>query len=91
MPRDYIFKDLTGLIFSRLTVLERVESRKGSAYWKCKCICGNITIKRGKNLTCFKNVQSCGCLHKENFKRKPKYASNNFRSGGQNISPLRSN
>lgn len=59
------FKDLSGMTFSRLTVLHRVPSRHGSnARFACRCTCGNLheadgaVLKRG-------DVQSCGCLQRE--------------------------
>lgn len=61
-------KDLTGLQFGRLTVLERDTSYPSgagkSAYWKCLCSCGNIKSVRSDKLT-NQITQSCGCLSKE--------------------------
>lgn len=65
MPK---FADLTKQNFNRLTVLERAKNRNGRVYWKCLCICGNITIVQGCSLTS-KATQSCGCLHKECVKQ----------------------
>ncbi len=65
MPR---FKDLTGQRFGRLTVIDiskKVQSGKRERYyWKCKCDCGNYHEVRTDSLISG-NVQSCGCLHKE--------------------------
>lgn len=66
------FKDLTGQVFNRLTILERAENDKhGGAMWKCLCECGNITTIRGAHI---KNgrIKSCGCLNKE-IRATPKY------------------
>lgn len=54
-------KDLTGMKFGRLTVIERAESKFGKTYWKCLCDCGNVTVVRKDRL---KNgyTKSCGCL-----------------------------
>lgn len=56
-------KDIDGMTFGRLTVLE--------TYWnmnpprvKCKCECGNTVILR-KNDVQHLHTQSCGCLQKE--------------------------
>jgi hypothetical protein len=67
-------QDLTGQVFSRLTVLgldnERNEQEKQSGntkhgkYWKCKCECGNeITVRQD----CLKdgNTTSCGCAARD--------------------------
>lgn len=35
--------DLTGKRFTKLVVVERIGSRDGSVYWKCKCDCGGTT------------------------------------------------
>jgi hypothetical protein len=60
-------ENLTGKTFGRLTVVEFDHSKDKKSYWKCKCICGNITISRSDQL---KNGQtkSCGCLKKETDK-----------------------
>ena len=58
-------KDLTGLHFGRLTVLERVENDKHrKARWLCVCDCGEKTVVVGSDLQ-KGNTQSCGCFHKE--------------------------
>ncbi len=57
--------DLTGQRFGRLTVLTRAPNDlQGTAYWKCKCECGNTRTIRGYSLRS-KITQSCGCLHDE--------------------------
>lgn len=60
--------NLTNKRFGRLVVIERDFSYPSgagkSAYWKCKCDCGNtISVRQDK----LKNgiTQSCGCLSKE--------------------------
>lgn len=62
------FRDLTGQRFGRLTVIgisKKVQSGKRERYyWKCKCECGKFHEVRTDALTSG-NVQSCGCLHKE--------------------------
>lgn len=58
------FKDLTGIVFSRLTVLERAESIKGASRWRCLCECGSIVIVRANALQ-MGNTRSCGCLFRE--------------------------
>nr|DAS77872.1 MAG TPA: HTH-type transcriptional regulator [Caudoviricetes sp.] len=55
--------DLTGKVFGRLTVLERLYRIKDSCfYYRCRCDCGNETIVRGDCLH-IGNTQSCGCLN----------------------------
>lgn len=67
-------QDLIGMIFGRLTVIERAEdyvtkSGKHQAMWKCQCDCGNIKVVRSATL---KNgtSTSCGCLHKKVVKKQ---------------------
>lgn len=58
-------KNLIGLIFGRLQVVEETPQRTsgGSIIWKCKCDCGNITYVSTNSLTTG-NTQSCGCITK---------------------------
>lgn len=65
MRKDLIA--LTGMKFSRLTVLRREPRIKGDkqvANWVCQCECGNITTVRSTNLR-KGYTKSCGCLQKE--------------------------
>ena len=56
--------DMTGQVFTRLTVLKRVANRSGKAAWLCKCECGNETVKQG-TLMRRGDSRSCGCLARE--------------------------
>lgn len=59
MPK---LKDLTGIKFNRLTVIERVENDKhGKARWLCECDCGNFTTASSGDLKSG-NTKSCGCF-----------------------------
>ena len=62
-----IFKDLTGMVFGRLTVLKRVaNNNRNQARWLCECSCDKHThvILEGSRLTSG-NTSSCGCLQRE--------------------------
>lgn len=62
------FKDLTGEKFGRLTVLGLSEKKSGrKSYWVCECECGNKKLVRSDSLK-RGQVQSCGCLKKEQNK-----------------------
>ena len=64
------YKDLTGQVFGRLTVIERVENNnKGNTRWLCECNCSyrNKVIVLGYDLKSG-HTQSCGCLQKEKQK-----------------------
>lgn len=53
--------DLSGRIFSRLTVM--YSPTPGA--WKCRCECGNeVNVERGNLLT--GNSRSCGCYKRDN-------------------------
>lgn len=55
-------KDLTGMKFGRLTIIEYV----GNSKWLCRCDCGNEKIIRGDRL---KNghATTCGCARREDL------------------------
>ena len=54
-------EDLSGLVFGRLTVIQREQNVNGRTAWLCRCSCGNEKIVITKYL---KNgsVRSCVCL-----------------------------
>lgn len=60
-----VVKDVKGMVFGRLTVLERAGTNKwNNATWKCQCDCGNISIVTGSSLRSGTS-KSCGCLQRE--------------------------
>jgi hypothetical protein len=62
MPK---LKDLTGMTFGRLTVIERAGSYKnGNVTWLCKCDCGCEKVIIGRSLISG-ITKSCGCLMKD--------------------------
>lgn len=68
------FKDLTGMKFGRLTVIERTADRidrkgKHHVMWKCLCSCGKVKdLSRDSLLS--KKIRSCGCLRAEKTKER---------------------
>lgn len=67
------FKDLTGLKFGKLTVIEQAGHDKyNKILWKCKCDCGNETITHGRDLV-NGHCKSCGCLLGEKRKENGKF------------------
>ncbi len=54
--------NLTGLKFSRLTVVTRAENRGSRSAWNCVCECGLETIALAQSLKSGKTA-SCGCLN----------------------------
>ena len=65
------FKDLTGQIFGRLTVISQFEKRTkdGCVIWNCTCECGNIKQVSGKSLR-NGNTKSCGCLNADQYQSR---------------------
>lgn len=58
-------RNLTGLKFGRLTVIEKLARRdkSNSIVWKCRCECGNYTTLPTKRLISG-DTKSCGCLQR---------------------------
>lgn len=61
-------KNLIGIKFNRLTVIDKAERPKNykdrHSFWLCECECGNsITISRNRLVT--GHTKSCGCLKLE--------------------------
>ena len=61
------FKDLIGMKFGRLTVLERAPNKGRQARWLCQCECGKKCVVPTARLN-NGNTQSCGCLRLERMK-----------------------
>lgn len=70
--RNHRFKDLSGKVFGRLTVLPLYEvmrtGKKPVTYWDCKCECGNIVSVPVSALRTGATV-SCGCYHRARMKQ----------------------
>lgn len=69
-----LVKDLTGMKFGMLTVVNRAESKcseSGSvkARWECLCECGDTTVVDGYSLRSG-HCKSCGCLKRQRLKNK---------------------
>lgn len=62
--RAHNFRDLTGQIFGRLTVVDWTGNAHGNSNWRCICSCGNETIVLSGALRSGA-TKSCGCLMKE--------------------------
>ena len=57
-------KNIVGLKFNKLSVIEYSGIKNNYAIWKCLCDCGNEVLVTGSNLICGK-VKSCCCLLSE--------------------------
>ena len=68
-------RDLIGMKFGRLTVVERAEfsviGGKSRAMWLCECNCGNRVVWRQDKLVDIKygTKASCGCLGRDNLEQ----------------------
>ena len=54
------FRDLSGLRFGKLTVVERAENTHGRTMWRCRCECDGESTVTGGNLSSGR-TKSCGC------------------------------
>lgn len=68
-----VFKDLTGEVRGRLTVVsfdDWVVQSNGqrTSTWTCLCTCGNYSTVRAGNLTKNSGTRSCGCDRTEKMK-----------------------
>lgn len=62
--------DLTGKKVGFLTVL-CFDHTDGARYWKCRCECGKVVVRSGKNLLRYERegkAPSCGCHSFDNYK-----------------------
>lgn len=63
------FRDLTGMSFGKLKVIEKVDRNKsGNWRWRCKCECANETIVAGPDLIRGRTI-SCGCALRETARK----------------------
>lgn len=58
------FKDLTGKVFGRFTVVRYLRTDGKVSKWECVCECGSQKVVSGGNLRSG-NSKSCGCLNRE--------------------------
>ncbi len=62
-------KDLKGMRFGRLVVLERdIKPEYKTTFWRCKCDCNNIVSVR-RNALLRGATKSCGCFQVENARK----------------------
>ena len=62
------FRDLTGQVFGKLTVLKFAgKNSKGRHMWNCKCECGKETTVQGLSLKSG-HTKGCGCNAMGGFK-----------------------
>lgn len=82
------FIDMTGWVFNRLTVIQRVFKKSKCTHWLCKCICGNENIVDGRHLR-GKKISSCGCLVLEINSKRMKENNIAVKTHGLTNHPLR--
>lgn len=59
--KDVLTKNLMGMKFGKLTVVEKDKIKNKRQYWKCICECGKYRIAMSSDLLSGK-TKSCGCL-----------------------------
>jgi len=65
IPNNRI-KNMTGMVFSRLTVTSYAYQKNKIAYWNCLCECGKTCVVNGSFLR-GGGTRSCGCIFKEHL------------------------
>ena len=68
-------KDLKGMVFGRLLVIEQAPTKKQSTYWLCKCECGKEKEINAQSLM-NGDTTSCGCYQRE--KSRGAYGESTF-------------
>lgn len=72
--------NITGTKYNKLTVLYKVKAKsKASAYWLCKCDCGQETVVAGCKLKSG-STKSCGCHRKTLFNNRKHGMANKTRT-----------
>jgi hypothetical protein len=56
--------NLTGRVFSRLTVLSEAPIKAHKTRWNCRCSCGRELVTTGAQLV-YGSTGSCGCLQRD--------------------------
>jgi hypothetical protein len=81
-------KDITGMRFGKLIVIEITDerSKRGLVRWLCKCDCGKTIITLGSRLR-EGSVKSCGCYQRELISNIGKY-TNTLPDGVSNFNYL---
>lgn len=76
------FKNLKGIRYGKLVVLNFAHQIKHQKYWNCICDDGNRCIATSHNLL-RGNVKSCGCLQKETLQQAKKLKLKNDKGGSK--------
>jgi len=72
-------KDLTGQRFGKLTALQYMGQKQGSAIWQCKCDCGKMCVRNRVHFMTTK-VPSCGCANvQDGVKKRGKVLPDDFK------------
>lgn len=71
-----IRKELKGLAFGRLKVIELIGSKNKQLFWRCRCKCGKFKDVASRHLV-NNLIISCGCYKSQNaIKLKTKHGDN---------------
>lgn len=86
--KKYVYVDISGKRFYRLTVISRIWSesgRGGSVMWHCRCDCGN-EVDYSYNELVYTAVRSCGCQKKEHDQKLKTFLTH---MGGTSLEAIR--
>lgn len=73
LPKNGQFKNLSGLVFERLSVISYAgKTKSGNKYYWTKCKCGSIKKLVQGNAITSGNTNSCGCLNSEKISKRRK-------------------
>lgn len=81
-------KDLTGMVFGKLTVVRIDDSGSRPIKWICVCSCGKEKAVRSSNLVSG-STASCGCKVYDNRGKRPDLSERNRRNAKYNKSSNR--
>ncbi len=65
------FRDLNGMIFGKLKVIEQSDNVRGKVAWRCQCVCGKDKVVNAAHLLS-NHTKSCGCLAKNRIRGQRK-------------------
>ncbi len=83
--RNFKRNEIVGKRFGKLVVLEFEESKGVRLFYKCKCDCGKVIVKRKDRLNM---TSSCGCAKGELISKAVKKAKNSRKTNFEELDKL---
>lgn len=75
-------RDLTGMRFGRLIVIDRAPNKKKATIWNCLCDCGRKCTSYSTHMI-RGNTQSCGCIREKSGNQHKDWTGYGEISGGR--------